>query len=424
MATISLLAASALVLSGCSSEASGGGSDSGGPVELTMMNHSRGQEAALQQLVATYAEETGVTVTLDTPGPADYVSKLQSKAQSGSMPDVFTAVGPADMAPYYKAGWALDLSSELESGWKDEFTPAVVEISAWEDGNALDVPAGTYAAYWEIATYGVFVNPDTSGIDPEAPPTTIGEMTDLLSESAGGGNGLFSVAGSLAPTFVQSYASNWLSDEEINDTLGGDASWESDGWRNTFEIFTDLRDAGVIANNALPTGSDDNTAVEKSFFNVKDTAAIFDGSWATGVATATAPDFTSYRTMSLPAADDGDLAPRAPAIAGRGAAVNAKGNHVEESLAFVRWLTEKDQQKVLMDTAGLIPTNVELLESGEAPDQVAGFVDTIGDVQVIQNQFTADVVDAINRGSQSLVLGEKTVDEVLEEVQSAQDRSA
>ncbi|MRX45237.1 ABC transporter substrate-binding protein [Agromyces kandeliae] len=419
VATGSLVTVSALLLAGCSAADSSGGSDaSGGTVELTMMNHSRGQEAALGMLAEQYEEETGVVVTVDTPGPADYVAKLQAAAQANDMPDVYTAVGATDMAPFYKAGWALRLDDELADGWSDNFTPAVLELTAFPEGNPLEVPAGSYAAYWELATFGLLVQPETAGIDAANPPTTIDEMIDEFND------GTFSVAASLTPSLLQSYASNYMTDEEINATFTGDAPWTTDAWENTFQLLVDLTEGGVIANDALPGGSDDNPTVEKSFFNIQDTGAIFDGSWAVAVAKTTAPDFTDYVSMVLPAASDGDYEPRSPGVTGRGAAVNAKGDHVDEALAFVKWLTEPEQQKVFVDEAGMIPTNPELLDSLAVPDQIAGMASAIGDIQIVPVQLTADVNDAIIRGSQSIVLGEKTVEQVLEEVQTAQDQSS
>ncbi len=415
----SLFAAAALVLAGCSGSGDSDSSDSAdGTVELTMMNHSRGQEAALGMLAEQYQEETGVVVTIDTPGPADYVAKLQAAAQANDMPDVYTAVGATDMAPFYKAGWALQLDDELAAGWSDSFTPAVLELTAFPEGNPLEVPAGSYAAYWELATFGLLVQPDTAGIDADNPPTTIGEMIDQFND------GTFSVAASLTPALLQSYASNYMTDDEINATFTGDAPWTTDAWAKTFQLLVDLTEGGVVANNALPGGADDNPTVEKSFFNIQDTGAIFDGSWAVAVAKTTAPDFTDYISMVLPAADDGDYDPRSPGVTGRGAAVNAKGEHVEEALAFVKWLTEPEQQKVFVDEAGMIPTNPELLETLAVPEQIAGMASAIGNIQIVPVQLTSDVNDAIIRGSQSIVLGEKTVEQVLEEVQTAQDQSS
>src|SRR5206468_1005025 len=110
-------------------------------------------------------------------------------------------------------------------------------------------------------------------------------------------------------------------------TFAGKSPWKSDGWRNALQLFLDLRDAGVIANNALPTGGDDNTTGEKEFFNVQDLATYFDGSFAIGVAKTTAPDFTTFTSISVPKAANGKLEPRSPGGPGKGGVINPKGKN-------------------------------------------------------------------------------------------------
>jgi raffinose/stachyose/melibiose transport system substrate-binding protein len=420
LAVGALTLAASLLVQGCS--AGGGSSDSSGPVELTFLNQSRGQEAALTQLAEKYTKEKGVKVTVESPGPADYLPKLQAKAQSKSMPDVYSSFNATEMAPFYKAGWAMDLSSELAGDWGKNFAPAVVKMSTFADGNNLGVPAGIYTAHWETQTYGLLVDPAVTGIDPKALPKTSAELISKLAAGSKDGHGTFSVAASLTPQLIQGYASNWLTDEEISATFDGKASWKSDGWRKAFQLLVDMKKAGVIANGALTGGQNDNPTVETSFFSKHDVGAIFDASPGVSVGLRTAPDFNSYFSLGLPPAADGKLAPRSPGLPGKGAVVNPKGNHPKEALAFVKWLTEPAQQKVFAEVGRIMPTNPELLAKGDLPPQLAGFGAGVKDMQVLPNTPTSNVNTAIVRDSQSLVLGELTVDQLLDDLQAAQDR--
>lgn len=414
----SLTVAAAIALTGCTTAPE---SDSGDEtVELTFLNQSRGQEAALNQLAEQYTEETGVGVTIDSPGPADYLPKLQARAQSNSMPDVYSSFAATDMAPFYKAGWAMDLTEELDAGWDEYFTPAVLELSRFEDGNNLGVDAGTYTVHWETQTYGFMVNPELSGITAEASPETGEEFIEALNE-AGGGN--FSIAASLTPQLVQGLASNWLTDDEIAATFDGEESWESEGWRNAFQYLVDLADAGVIANDALPGGQDDNPNVESSFFT-QGVGAIFDASPGVSVGLRTNPEFTEYFSLPLPELEGGTLDARSPGIPGKGAVVNPKGDHPDEALAFVKWLTEPEQQAVFAEVGLILPTNPELLASGDVPQQLSGYAAGVETVQMMSTTFTTDVKTAIVAEAQRLVLGEITVDEALASIQAAQDRTA
>ena len=70
----SLSIATVLALAGCSQPAPQADPTAAEEdIELTVLNQSRGQEAALNQLAEQYTEETGVKVTIDSPGPADYL---------------------------------------------------------------------------------------------------------------------------------------------------------------------------------------------------------------------------------------------------------------------------------------------------------------------------------------------------------------
>ncbi|MFD6444758.1 ABC transporter substrate-binding protein [Promicromonospora sp. NPDC060204] len=413
----SLTIAASLLLAGCGSTDDPADD---GEIELTFLNQSRGQEAALNQLAEQYTEETGIKITVDSPGPADYLPKLQARAQSRDMPDIYSSFNATEMAPFYKAGWAMDLTEDLEAGWKDSFSPAVVKMSTFEDGNNLGIPAGVYSVHWETQTYGFLINPALTGIDQAEPPQTTGELTAALA-AADTGSGTFSVAASVTPLLVQGLASNWLTDEQIAATFDGEESWEQDGWRNAFQYLVDLKEAGVITNDALPGGQDDNPDVESAFFT-QGTGAIFDASPGVSVGLATNPEFEDYFSIGLPAADDGTLDPRSPGIPGKGAVINPKGEHPDEALAFVKWLTEPEQQTVFAEVGRILPTNPELLAGGDVPQQLTGFADGVEGLQVMSTTFATDVKTAIVAESERLVLGETTIDEALAAIQAAQDR--
>ncbi|MDQ0733338.1 ABC transporter substrate-binding protein [Arthrobacter sp. B1I2] len=418
--SVSFVLASSLVLQGCSS---GNSEADSGDIELTVLNQSRGQAEALTALAAKYSEETGIKVSVDTPGPADFMSKLQSKAQSNSMPDLFSSVGNSEMAPFYKAGWAFNLESEMNGDWSKNFQPDLLKVTKFNEGNPDGVKAGIYSAHWEISVYGLLVNPDKGTINPSVAPATMADLTKKLAEGGEKGQGKFSISASMVPNLIQYYASNYMSDEEIDATFLGKASWKTEAWRKTFKLLEDLAKAGAIASNTIPGGSGDNAAVEKSFFNTRDIGAIFDGSFSIAVARSSAPDFTNYRSLPLPKAADATHEPRARFDTGKGMSVNAKGKHTKESLAFLKWLTAAEQQTYFAKKMGILPSNPEVLKSDTISAQAEGFRDLLPTLQVVPSSLSTDVKNVIQRGSQNLVLGETTPDKLLEDIQVAQDKS-
>ncbi|NSL42693.1 ABC transporter substrate-binding protein [Streptomyces sp. 8P21H-1] len=417
----SLTAAVSLLLQGCGSGSDGGSGD--GRVELTFFNQSRGQEAALNALAKKYTRETGVVIKVDSPGPSDYLAKLQAKAQSRNMPDIYSSFLATDMAPFYKAGWAMDLQDELKGEWGEEFAPGAVQEAAFTKGNNLDVPPGIYSVHWETQAYGFIYDPKATAIDPKAPSKTMDDFIAALKKSNKDGKGNFAVAASLTPQLIPYLASNWLTDQQIDNTYAGKASWKADGWRKAFQSLLELKKAGLISNGTLPGGNGDNPAIESAFFIKRDVGAIFDSSAGVSVGNRTAPNYKDFASMGIPAAADATYKPRTPGFPGKGAVINPRGDHSKEALAFVKWLTEPAQQKVFADEARIVPTSKKLLADGSLPAQLSGFAETAKKKQKVTNSLTGDVNDMIIRDSQSLVLGEKTVDQVLDDLQSAQERS-
>ncbi|KUN84026.1 hypothetical protein AQJ64_16345 [Streptomyces griseoruber] len=401
---------------------SGGSSTSGGGSEIVFMNQSRGQAATLKALAKQYTQQTGVKIRIDDVGPTDFLTKLQSSSQSRDMPDMYSVVDGHSMAPYYKAGWAMDLTDQMKDGWGDTFRPATLKTTTFGADNPQHVKPGIYSAHWETPALGIFVNAamyQAAGLDPDQAPASMSEFIDQMRKIKKSGKGPFWFATSLSNQVIQSYASNYMSDEELNATFVGKNSWKSEGWRKTLQLVVDLRDAGVIANGSLPSGTTDNPNVEKAFFNTQGVAAIFDGTSAVGVARATAPDFTDFRSFPLPKADDGTQTPRLVGGAAKGAAVNPRSKKAAEALKFLKWLTAAKQQQAWAKGVPLIPS-ARAVSDKDVPAQLAGIAAKISDVQLVQNQILEQVNTALQKGTQALVLKERTVDQVLGDLDAAQ----
>ena len=411
----------ATTLAACGS----GGGSTGSSSEIVFMNQSRGQAAALGQLAQKYTRQTGVKIKVDNVGPADFLTKLQSSSQSRDMPDIYSAMDSFSMAPYYKAGWAMDLSDRMKGSWGETFRPTTVKASTFAADNSQGVKPGIYSAHWEAPALGIFINAamfKAAGLDPDKPATTMSEFIDQLVKIKRSGKDPFWFAASNSNQLVQSYASNYFTDEELNATFLGKSSWKSDGWRKSLQILVDLRDAGVISTGSIPSGNSDNPNVEKAFFNTQGVAAIFDGTSAVGVARATAPDFTDFRSLAVPKADDGTQTPRLVGGTAKGAAINPRSKNAAKALKFVQWLTEPDQQQVFAEKVPLIPSARAVSEKN-IPQQLAGIAAKISDVQLVENQMKVQVITALQKGAQAIVLKERTVDQVLGDLDAAQ-RSA
>jgi ABC-type glycerol-3-phosphate transport system substrate-binding protein len=408
----------ATALTACGS----GDSSTGSSSEIVFMNQSRGQAATLKKLAKQYTQQTGMKIRIDDVGPTDFLTKLQSSSQARNMPDMYSAMDGHSMAPYYKAGWAMELSDRMKGAWGDSFRPATLKTTTFGADNPQHVKPGVYSAHWETPALGVFVNAamyKAVGLDPDRAPASMSEFIDQMRKIKKSGKGPFWFATSLSNQVIQSYASNYMSDEELNATFVGEQSWKSEGWRKTLQLVVDLRDAGVIATGSLPSGNTDNPTVEKSFFNTQGVAAIFDGTSAVGVARATAPDFTDFRSFPLPKADDGTMTPRLVGGAAKGAAVNPRSKNAAEALKFLKWLTAARQQQTWADGVPLIPSARDV-SAKKVPEQLVGIAAKVSDIQLVQNQILEQVNTALQKGTQALVLKERSVDQVLGDLDAAQ----
>jgi raffinose/stachyose/melibiose transport system substrate-binding protein len=391
-----------------------------GAAELVYLNQSRGQLKAMETLAARYTEQTGTKVTIDSPGPTDYPQKLQAAANAGNMPDAYYAIGAADMAPYYKAGWALNLKPELDKGWNKNWAPGLLDFVEFLPDNPAGIPPGIYSAAWEVITYATLYNPallENAGLDPKKAPTTTTELLDMAKQLKAKNIGPIVVPSTNIPWFTESLASNWLSDADIDAARGGKGPYQADAWKHALQFFVDMRDADVIFNKTL---NQPTPELEKSFFNVQEIGLFWTGVFSIPVQVTTAPDFTAYSAFPLPKMPNGTTAPRTYGGTGKNGVVNAKGKNVDESLKYVKWLTEKEQEITFMEIVPLVPANPAALDPAKISPQLSTFAGLIDKVYKVRNPMKGVMVEAFMKGVQGMLLKEKTVDQVMDDLEKAQ----
>lgn len=386
--------------------------------KIVYLNQSRGQRPAIEALAKKYTTQTGVQTTINTPGPADYVQKLQAAAAAGDMPDTYFSLGKTTMAPFYKAGWAMNLKPELDQGWKTDFKDIVLTLNEFDAGNPLGVAPGTYNVTWAVVTMMFLYNLSMyqkAKLDPKKPPTTTQEFLDGLKAVKAAGNPGFVTATPYYVDMLLQYGSNWLSDDEITATVQGKAPWTGDGWSKAMQLFASLRDAGVV----FPLEDDTGVKTDKAFFNTQEVATYFTGEWSIPVQFATAPTFHDYSAYSMPKAADGKYGTRAQISNDKGGCVNPKSKFADEGLKFLKWITATDQQMFLMKEVPIIPTTPKI-PAPEILPQLAPFVAQMDNPQKVFSPVLDPVSEVLYKGIQSLLLKEKTVDQVLGDTEKTQ----
>jgi ABC-type glycerol-3-phosphate transport system substrate-binding protein len=103
--------------------------------------------------------------------------------------------------------------------------------------------------------------------------------------------------------------------------------------------------------------------------------------------------------------------------------VNAASKKKEQAVAFLKWITAKEQQVFLSEVTRNLPSNREALSS--IPQVLAEFAQTMDNTThptLWERDEDPLVKEAFTRGIQSIIIGEKTPRVVASEVQQVKDR--
>ena len=109
--------------------------------------------------------------------------------------------------------------------------------------------------------------------------------------------------------------------------------------------------------------------------------------------------------------------------AGSSFMVNGRSKNKEEAVKFLEWLTEAPQQAYLAEATQNLPANKDSLS--KISPILAQFAD---DMEVTTHPNTWGVsefpvvIETLDKGLQSIILGEKTPEQVASEVQKIKER--
>lgn len=407
---------------------------------ITVWHWMTDREPVFQELAKRYQEKTQVKVNFDLYAPSDaYSQKVRAAAQGGTLPDIFGILGEKrDFASFIKAGHILDLTSYMETNngaWKNSFFSKVLAVNEFPEGNRYGVKPGIYGVPIDVMTIQMLYNKDlfkTLGLNPERPPLTFEEFLEIGKKisatnrggSASGGkqtniHGLVSGWGELwmIDCLANNYAFNIMGQDKVLATIRGEVPYTDPDWVRVFRLFKEMQDSGVLANGLVTMI---NKTAERIFANGKAVFA-FNGSWCVNVYKGMNPDL-NYAAMLPPQASD-----KYPMAiwggAGSSFMVNARSSNKEEALKFLQWITERDQQAYLAQSTNNLPANKDSLS--EIPAILAQFADDMEQATHPNiwgvTEFSA-VIEAFDKGIQSIIIGEKSPERVAQEVRKIKER--
>ncbi|MCU0651470.1 MAG: extracellular solute-binding protein [Candidatus Omnitrophica bacterium] len=412
-----------ILLAGC-----GQGNQETDKSTITIWHWMTDREPAFQELAKRYVAKTGIKVNFELYAPSDaYAQKVHAAAQGATLPDVYGILGEKrDFASFVKAGHVLNLTpymNDLLGSWKNRFFAKALAVNEFPDGNIYKVVPGIYGVPIDIMTIEMLYNKDLFkklGLDPNRPPATFKEFIEIGKLlKAKNMQGLVSGWSEvwMIDCLANNYAFNIMGEDKVLATIRGEVPYTDPDWITVLGLFKEMRESGVLANGTVTMV---NKTAEQLFATNKAVFA-FNGSWCVNVYKGMNP-VLNYAVMLPPKASD-----KHPMSIWEGAGssfmVNARSKNKEEAVKFLKWLTDGEQQVYLAEVTSNLPANKDCLE--KISPILAQFADDM-ELATHPNIWGVSefplVTETLDRGIQSIVIGEKTPEQVAADVQKVKER--
>ncbi|MFH1644974.1 MAG: extracellular solute-binding protein [Candidatus Omnitrophota bacterium] len=386
------------------------------------------RDEAFNDLAKMYKEEAGIDVVFELYAPSDaYSQKVRGAAQTQTLPDIYGILSEKrDFSSFIKAGHVLNMSpylSEDNGAWEDSLFRKALQVSEFIKDNQFDVEAGIYAIPIDVMNIQMLYNKKMfreAGLDPENPPKTWEAFLEAGRKlAAAGKQGLVSGWGEvwMIDCIATNYALNIMGIRKFVNTIKGSVPYTDPDWIKVFNVFKEMKDNNLLAKGVVTMV---NKHAEQMFANERASLA-FNGSWCVNVYHHMNPSL-EYGAM-LPPAYSAKYPMMIWGGAGSSFIVNARSQKKEEVVKFLKWLTAKKQQVFLANKTHNLPANKESIF--EIPSILVQFSDDMERIMHPNNLPVSEiprVVEARDKGIQSILIGEKTPEEVAQDVQAVKAR--
>ena len=393
---------------------------------ITVWHWMSDREDAFLELAGRYEAETGIKVNFELYAPSDtYAQKVRAAAQTNTLPDVFGILGEKrDFASFVKSGYVYDLTEEMEKDnaeWKNKLFSNALSANEFEKANSFGVKPGIYGVPIDVTNIQMLYNKDllgSAGVD--GPPKTWQELIEANKKlKASGIQGLVSGWGEIwmINCFAYNYAFNIMGKDKVLDTIRGNVPYTDPDWVKVFDLFREMRDEGLLASGVVTMV---NKTAEQLFANNR-AGFAFNGSWSVNVYKGMNPDL-NYGAM-LPPQVSGEYPMAIWGGAGSSFMVNKQSKAGEEAIDFLKWLTETPQQIYLSkETQGLPSNKYSLKDIPIVLSQFASAMDNITHPSIWGVSEFPQVIETFGKGIQSVIIGEKTPEQLAREVQEMKER--
>ena len=395
---------------------------------ITIWHWMTDRQLAFKELAEKYEQETGIKINFELYAPSDaYAQKVRAAAQGNTLPDIFGILAESrQFASFIKAGHVLDLSPYMQENsnqWQSYFFIKTLAVNKFTEDNSYGVKPGIYGVPLDIMTIQMLYNKDLFkqlGLNPEQPPQSFEELLNIGKRIREAGmQGMVSGWAEvwMIDCLANNFAFNLMGEDKVLATIRGEVAYTDPDWIKVLSLFKQMSQAGVLADGIVIMI---NKNAEQLFANGKAVFA-FNGSWCVNVYRAMNPNL-NYAAMLPPKVSD-KYPPSIWGGAGSSFVINARSSKKEQVVGFLKWLTDEEQQAYLAEATQNLPANKNCL--GKISPVLAQFADDM-DFTTHPNtwgisEFPA-VIEAWDKGIQSIIIGEKSPEQIASEVQKIKER--
>ena len=395
---------------------------------ITVWHWMTDREPAFQELAKRYEEKTGIKINFELYAPSDaYSQKVRAAAQGANLPDIFGILGEKrDFASFIRAGHILDLTPYMDAEmgkWRNSLYPKALAINEFSEGNSYGTKPGVYGVPIDVMSIKMVYNKDLFkqlGLNPARPPVTFEEFIIIgkkIKEAKL--QGLVSGWGEvwMIDCLANNFAFNIMGKDKVLATIKGEVPYTDPDWIKVLTLFKQMQESGILANGLVTMI---NKTAEQHFSNGRAVFA-FNGSWCVNVYRGMNPTL-SYGVMLPPRVSE-----KYPVSiwggAGSSFMVNARSRNIEEVVKFLQWFSDTDQEAYLAEATNNLPSNKN--SAKKVPEILAHFAEGM-DLATHPNVWGVSefptVIEALDKGIQSIIIAEKTPEQVAHDVQEIKAR--
>lgn len=396
--------------------------------EIIIWHWMTDRQEAFEELAKKYKETKGIEARFELFAPSEiYSSKVRASAQTKTLPDIFGVLGESrNFAAFIKAGFITDLTGYMKANngsWYNSFHAKALLNNEFKADNEYGIKPGVYGVPIDVTNIQILYNKklfQKAGLDPENPPQAWDEFLETGKKLREAGiQVLVSGFGEtwLLDCLASNFAWNLMGSEKIIATIKGEVPYTDPDWIFVLSLFQKMYEEEIFATGSVTMV---NKVAERNFANER-SAMAFNGSWCVNVYHSMNPGL-SYGVLMPPKISDNF--PRAIwGGAGSSFMVNPNSPLKEEAIEFLKWITEVPQQVFLAEETRNLPSNKDCVEKiNPILSQFADDMDLVVHPSQLPVSEFPTVIEAFDKGIQSIIIGEKTPEQVADHVQGVKKR--